>query len=706
MTTNGNLATADKAATSIQGRAHEGQFVTGGIGVGPLSTLMLPMIAGLADTTPQWNYLFPHWRDQYLQHIARTEPMMGMALYSLKTRMVTAIRDYRVEGPDSVKTFVDQLLAVPGLSMGIYDTLPSLIAKVTEDLLSTDNGAFLERHGPGRPDQPLRPNLVTGFAHLDSTLCWRTFDPEYPVIYTNPQHNTYHRLHRSRVVMSADNPQALELARGIGFCAVSRALKLARIANAAWTYKHEKLAGRFTRGIGWFTGLTRRHIEEGLQATEEDAKGKGFIMYRGIPFFVAPGLEAGKDIGAGMLDLASIPDGYDWEKDTTQYAYLLSWAFGVDAREFWPATTSGATKGDAETQNAKSQRRGIGNLVEIIVGMLRACLPETAEFSVDVTDDEQDRIQNEIHKARSETLALLVDKKVITPEQMYKQAVADGVIDEKIVGPYEEPEPEPVITNPLMPTNGVMPPDNDTPTNEQEGQRSTYRLPGNALYEQHTNDVQRQLQLAVEDFIERLPDEPTADDTDRLTDTLIATLWALLSVGMTGAYAQGLGGAQPTPTWINRFQQYVGEQRYYLDNSFAPYLQAEISAGLASEETGETLRERMRKAVPRIALYAGAVWLAIWLGVGDNVSKPDSMGKVRRVRRVLDDRALHCTTCPPKAGDYASFEQMMLAVGLPADGSDQCKANCRCFIEVETTPGSGVFTRLNGTPTRFTLPLL
>lgn len=435
--------TQNKAANgSIQGRADAGHFIQSGDVQGPFTTLLLPMLAQYADSTPQWNPLYPNLRDRYLFDFGQKEGMMASAIYSLKTRMVSAMLDYTMDGPASSQQYAEQILEVPGASMGIYDTLPSLIAKITDDLLTTDNGAFMELHGAGRPDRPL-VGPVTGFAHIDSRQCWRTFDPEFPVIYTNPQTGKMHKLHRTRVVTAADNPQALEIARGIGYSAVSRALRWAKIAHVVQQYKHEKISGRFTRAMGGIGGVTVKQVQQAMAATEEDAVGKGFIYYRGIPFFVAPGMEAGKDIKIILQDLASIPDGFDFEKETILYAYILAWAFGVDAREFWPATVSGATKADAETQNMKSQRRGLGNLVRIIKGMIRRGLPANAGFEVDVTDDEQDAIRQRINKDRTDTLSVYVDKKVITPEQMYKQAVADGILDEKVIGPYEEPEPEP-----------------------------------------------------------------------------------------------------------------------------------------------------------------------------------------------------------------------------------------------------------------------
>src|SRR6185369_6724414 len=97
----------------------------------------------------------------------------------------------------------------------------------------------------GRADKPLR-GPVMQLAHLDSANCWRTFDPEFPVLYTNPYTGAYHKIHESRIMSGSSLTAPEELARGIGLCAVSRVYLYAQIARDIATFKHEKISGRFT----------------------------------------------------------------------------------------------------------------------------------------------------------------------------------------------------------------------------------------------------------------------------------------------------------------------------------------------------------------------------------------------------------------------------------------------------------------------------
>jgi len=90
----------------------------------------------------------------------------------------------------------------------------------------------------------------------------------------------------------------------------------------------------------------------------------------------------------------------------------------------------------------------------------------------------------------------------------------------------------------------------------------------------------------------------------------------------------------------------------------------------------------------RASLYSGAFWSLIWEGMGATLDAETQAARVNdrpidnRVRRVLDDGAAHCETCPPKAGIYTDWDTMLaICGGLPGDGSDQCHSNCRCELQ-------------------------
>lgn len=476
----------DVARYSVQSRAQDSTFAPMSDVQGAGGIFWITMAGRAADEAPAWNAIYPNYRDRYLLDFARSEPMMASALYSMKTRIGTL--NYTLNGPPRAKKFASELLTKPGLG----DTLSALTQKLISDFHNTDNGAFMELWRPGNPLTDAGNRPVVGFAHLDSRQCWRSYDPEYPVWYTNPVTGEIRKLHRSRVVFTADNPQPVELARGIGFCAVSRALRMTRIFKNMQIFLDEKVGGRFNRAIGAVSGVSPNQLREALVQSDANADNKGFVIYKDIPFLVQPNMEKGNDIKIMMQDLASIPDGFVFRDDADLYAYILAFAFGVDAREFWPATQSGATKADASVQNMKARGRGIGNDIQTIEYLLRQGLPETVTFEYDFTDDEQDKQEAEIHKLKADTYQVFVSMGALQGYQVTALAIAEGILDADVLNSAQQP-----LTSDDNPDN---PSDTAIPTTDDAGASNDPDATQEAEVVKSFDDYRRSLRALTRGF--------------------------------------------------------------------------------------------------------------------------------------------------------------------------------------------------------------
>lgn len=407
--------------TSVQGR-YSGQtgFDYPVTPVNPFAMLTLN-IAGLqSDGIPVWSY-YPQYRDAYLRILAKREPIMAGALYSSTSRFKSL--PWKINGGRNVKKWAQSLLGEADGGAGFEQ----FIGKVSYDLDTQDNGAFIELVGPGRPDKPL-VGRVQAIYHLDSAQCWRTFDPDYPVIYTNPLDNSYHRMHKSRVIMLSSNPQPDERARNIGFCAVSRALKMMQIIRHVETYKEEKISGKFKRALIYGNGLTPKQFDQAVERTEQASENVNFTVYNEIPVL----LSMAQEMKLNMLNLAQLPDGFDYEKEINIYVNILALCFGVDAREFWPATASGATKADASIQHQKAQGKGIADKTKMIETAFNwQIFPDGCELEYDATDDEQDKAKADIDTVRITNVGLLQQQGNINAQEGRALLINQGVIDPK-----------------------------------------------------------------------------------------------------------------------------------------------------------------------------------------------------------------------------------------------------------------------------------
>jgi hypothetical protein len=149
------------------------------------------------------------------------------------------------------------------------------------------------------------------------------------------------------------------------------------------------------------------------------------------------------------------------------------------------------------------------------------------------------------------------------------------------------------------------------------------------------------------------------------------------------AFGMGSGEATPGIGEVIDLGGLVAENQSFLDGSFAPYMLEELAPTLNPFATiGSVAIDRQFAWENRIGLYAGAFWTAVWIGLGVELVNR-LRADTQPVRRLLDPLAKHCPTCPPKAREYGSWNEMLAFTGgLPADGSDDCHSNCRCQIEV------------------------
>ena len=149
------------------------------------------------------------------------------------------------------------------------------------------------------------------------------------------------------------------------------------------------------------------------------------------------------------------------------------------------------------------------------------------------------------------------------------------------------------------------------------------------------------------------------------------------------AFAMGSGGPVANFGEIAELGALTVENQFFLDGSFVPYMLADLAPTDNMLATiGDIAAVRQSAWASRIGLYAGAFWTAIWLGLGFTLLNR-LLQNTAPTRRLLDPGAEHCGTCPGKALEYGSWNEMLAWTGgLPADGSDDCHSNCRCQIEV------------------------
>jgi hypothetical protein len=377
------------------------------------------------------NSILPAWwstaRDRELRSFYRGSNHLSGAIYAIVARLITIPFEIQPIDPSiaaharKAEIIQDSLLNMTDFGRGWNFGY----AKWVLDLLTQDNGAFMEVIGDGPPDGPIR-GMPYGVAHLDAARVTRTASREFPVVYTD-RHGKHYKMHYTRVIDCSSMPSAELEMNGVGYCATSRCSDTAQHLVDIGTYEMEKLGSRPVRGLLVGSKISASDMAASFAKADVTMTGKGQSRFSSLVFVGSPA----NDINIDLLNLASLPDGYDKEADTRIGMAVISLALGVDFRELWPATITGATKADASIQHLKAKGKGIGELLEFTRrSFQQKVLPPYLRMVHDFTDDEQDSLRASILLTRSQSYEKLMNAQAVTERVSREMMLSDGTIDD------------------------------------------------------------------------------------------------------------------------------------------------------------------------------------------------------------------------------------------------------------------------------------
>lgn len=209
-----------------------------------------------------------------------------------------------------------------------------------------------------------------------------------------------------------------------------------------------------------------------------------------------------------------------------------------------------------------------------------------------------------------------------------------------------------------------------------------FRDRGQKIYTRSTNLYQSTLRTIVERWIDEMI---TFEDDEDIISALIELQNKLISLGesqIRGAFIIGKTSNDLSLADENKIREIIERNNNYIVGSFIA--DARQIALRVRGQSEEDIESELEKFLPRIESYSGVYWSTIWEGVGSRVLETrQQTQQIMKVERHLDVNARHCFSCPPKIGEYESWQDMLrVCGGLPGDGSDDCRGGCRCWLTV------------------------
>lgn len=334
------------------------------------------------------------------------------------------------------------------------------ISQHIQQFTTTDNGAFVELD---RVDNSKPGSKVIGIYHLDSMRCYRTGDPDKPVIYQD-LHGSYHYLAWWQVFSISDMPNPLNNYFGVGRCAAGRAYRTIRRRVAAELYDYQRMSSGAPQDLTFLTGITPQQLDLMLKSYEANKAAKGMTVYGGaalIPLMI-------KDsISHVSVPIASKPPNWDEETELEHSAIKYANALGIDKAEIKSLTGKMAgTATQSHVQHAKAATKGLAlwqNRFEYF--MSNYVLPTQASFHFIEIDLAQLEQQAKVFGTWLSALvpAIGKDGKLLTPQQAVQKLVDEKQLD-------------PVYLQGQDLTPGATVDDDDKPIFEQQQQETVQQV--------------------------------------------------------------------------------------------------------------------------------------------------------------------------------------------------------------------------------------
>lgn len=398
--------------------------VTSAAGAGSFLTINL---ASGADMITPWG-INTKRRDEELRKFVPTEPYLAGAHANVCFR--NSVFDWEIQGQSQkvINSVTDMLqTAIAGDMIGWVP----FVQKLSQDLYSQDNGAMVEPiRDPGMDANSKFKGAmapVIGIAHLDSGACTRTGNIETPILYTD-LNGKQHKLQWYEVIPFTEFPSAIQRMNGVGVCAVSRVLRLAQIMRSISIFKDEEVSGRNVKKIEIIGGVSTSQIDDAVKRTVEKADNRGQMRY--IEHVILASLDPEKPVSNVTVDLASLPDGFNFDQEMQWFIAGLALGFGVDYQEFAPLNGGNIGSGSQSNMlNRKTSGKGPRAWMDMISFALQnyGVLPRGYKLVFNDKNQQDEMEKQEVRTAAAEEAAIIVNSKIFPPEVMAKSLVARGI---------------------------------------------------------------------------------------------------------------------------------------------------------------------------------------------------------------------------------------------------------------------------------------
>lgn len=336
-------------------------------------------------------------RDFWLRNFVKYEPHLSGVLNTVID--IDKNRGWRVTGGrNQVLSFTNMfhtIQSAPGM-MGWR----AGISTASQAFWGSDIGAIVELGREGK-DGPVR-SLYT----VDPAMCKLTGKDDLPLQHFNASGAKSQEWRWKDFIRVTSMPSTEEKYHGLGYCAVSRSLELARLMIAIYQHDKEQLGAQAPRGLLLLQGISQEQWDKAMEIRDAKLSEKQIEYYDALAVLASRSL----NVDGKLIALSNLPLGFDYREwmDMLMYGYAL--IFGYDPSEFWPVQYGALGRGNEGTlQHEKATGKGRLDFVLGFQEQVQSFLPDSIEFTFDQRDEQGELLNAQIHKAWADVAKILYE---------------------------------------------------------------------------------------------------------------------------------------------------------------------------------------------------------------------------------------------------------------------------------------------------------
>lgn len=201
----------------------------------------------------------------------------------------------------------------------------------------------------------------------------------------------------------ASMPSDREEYMGLGYCALSRSIRLVKLLYAVYLHDQEMLDDEMMDGLLLLNNISEGQWRTAMEARQEKRTALEQTRYGGVQVLAGGGEFGNAD--AKLIGLSQLPAGFDRELFINQSMYGISLCFGFEPTEFWIVNAGVMGRGkETEIQSTKATAKGGEDFTLSFQEPLQKELPETVHFEFQQRDDAGELAAAQVAETRAKVI--------------------------------------------------------------------------------------------------------------------------------------------------------------------------------------------------------------------------------------------------------------------------------------------------------------